>query len=190
MEAEGRQIKETSSLSQSRKGPKTCYGATRKPESNTTDFKLVAHQVLLNDTLQGLAIKYGVTVEQIRRVNKLWINDNIHTYKTVYIPVKLEFINGNLNNSQLRDSEESVDAGVHEEDVKIDRMGHSNDKRTKKKNGYEDHEDSLKYFLKKLDVQMKTSITAANKQKAKGVPDVIKNIKGVKNSRIDLVYLL
>lgn len=71
MEAEGRQIKETSSLSQSRKGPKTCYGATRKPESNTTDFKLVAHQVLLNDTLQGLAIKYGVTVINVDFNNDL-----------------------------------------------------------------------------------------------------------------------
>lgn len=80
--------------------------------------------------------------------------------------MKLEFINGNLNNSHLRGcSEESVDSGVHVEDVKIDRMGHSNDKHTRKKNGFEDHEDSLKYFLKKLDVQMKTSITAANKQR-------------------------
>lgn len=76
MEAEKKPIKETSSLSKSRKGPKTCYGATRNPES-TADYKLVTHNLTFSDTLQGLAIKYDVTVEQIRRVNKLWINDNI-----------------------------------------------------------------------------------------------------------------
>ena len=61
MEPERRIIKETSSLSQSRKGPKTCYGATRNPE-NTADYKLVTHNMTLSDTLQGLAIKYDVTV--------------------------------------------------------------------------------------------------------------------------------
>lgn len=61
MEPERRHIKETSSLSKSRKGPKTCYGATRNPES-TADYKLVTHKLSLSDTLQGLAIKYGVTV--------------------------------------------------------------------------------------------------------------------------------
>ena len=61
MEPERRNIKETSSLSQSRKGPQTCYGATRNPE-NAADYKLVTHTLTLSDTLQGLAIKYGVTV--------------------------------------------------------------------------------------------------------------------------------
>ena len=61
MEPERRNTKETSSLSQSRKGPKTCYGATRNPE-NPADYKLITHDLTLFDTLQGLAIKYGVTV--------------------------------------------------------------------------------------------------------------------------------
>lgn len=61
MEPERRKIKETSSLSQSRKGPKTCYGATRNPES-PADYKIIAHDLTLSDTLQGLAIKYSVTV--------------------------------------------------------------------------------------------------------------------------------
>lgn len=65
MEPEKRLVKETSSLSQSRKGPKTCYGATRNPKS-PTDYKLVTHNLTLTDTLQGLAIKYGVSVSTLR----------------------------------------------------------------------------------------------------------------------------
>lgn len=63
MEPERRKIKETSSLSQSRKGPKTCYGATRAPQS-APDYKLVPHTLEPSDTLQGIAIKYGVTVSE------------------------------------------------------------------------------------------------------------------------------
>ena len=70
MDGERKSIKETSSLSQSRKGSKRCYGATRNPES-TADYKLVTHTLTLTDTLQGLAIKYGVTVSIMTAVSFL-----------------------------------------------------------------------------------------------------------------------
>jgi LysM repeat protein len=76
MEPERKNIKETSSLSQSRKGPQRCYGATRNPE-NTADYKLVTHTLTLSDTLQGLAIKYGVTVNILSSVKSLRFSSSI-----------------------------------------------------------------------------------------------------------------
>ncbi|KAL1122782.1 hypothetical protein AAG570_003108 [Ranatra chinensis] len=45
------------------------------------------HSVLETDTLQGLALKYGVTMEQIRRANRLWANDSLFLRKSLLIPV-------------------------------------------------------------------------------------------------------
>lgn len=47
----------------------------------------VKHIVLPQDTLQGIALKYGATTEQIRRVNRIWTNDSLFLRKTLDIPV-------------------------------------------------------------------------------------------------------
>ena len=125
-------------------------------------------------------------VELIRRVNKLWTNDNIHIFKTINIPVKLTFDNGEctLNNDipgtsrdtklhrpQECDSEESVDSGVHEVnhgDISIDIEGHSriaSEGSRANKGASSNSEDSLNSFLKKLDGEMKASIQKAKKQR-------------------------
>ncbi|XP_028402597.1 lysM and putative peptidoglycan-binding domain-containing protein 2-like [Dendronephthya gigantea] len=197
MEPERRSIKETSSLSKSRKGPRTCYGATRQPESSA-DYKLAVHSLDQSDTLQGLAIKYGVTVEQIRRVNKLWTNDNIHILKTLNIPVKLTFGDGlteatscddgqsismdkKLQGPHECDSEESVDSGVHEVhhgDISIDVEGHSQAESSRTKRAMSKNEDdSLNSFLKKFDGDMKASIQKAKKQRSSSVPALINNLE-------------
>lgn len=168
MERKKRSIKETSSLSQSRQGPKTCYGATRNPELNKADYKLVAHQLTSSDTLQGLAIKYGVTVEQIRRVNKLWTNDNIVIYKTLNIPVK----------EKTSHEEDTWGDKVTPGDITIDvecgssTMVSSSASETNSKNT-----DSLSKFLNKLDDQMKSSIQQAKEQRTSSGPALINNLE-------------
>lgn len=57
------QVSEKSSLSQSFEAPK-CYGTTRNPMQPQCDVKLIGHVLHPSDTLQGLAIKYGVTVSR------------------------------------------------------------------------------------------------------------------------------
>ena len=52
---------ETSSLSESFEAPKS-YGATRKPLQPPCDYKVVSYELLEGDTLQGIAIKFEVTV--------------------------------------------------------------------------------------------------------------------------------
>jgi spore germination protein YaaH len=48
----------------------------------------VKHRVQPSDTLQGIALKYGVTTQDIRHVNKLFPNDNICLRETILIPLR------------------------------------------------------------------------------------------------------
>ncbi|XP_038077000.1 lysM and putative peptidoglycan-binding domain-containing protein 2-like isoform X2 [Patiria miniata] len=59
------------------------YGSTKK---STQDI-YIKHIVTPNDTLAGIALKYSVSVEQIKRANKLYTNDSIFLRSTLSIPV-------------------------------------------------------------------------------------------------------
>lgn len=49
------------------------------------------HRVRGNETLQGISIKYGVTIEEIKRINKIWNDNDIYTTKVLVIPVVVGF---------------------------------------------------------------------------------------------------
>ncbi|KAA0703386.1 LysM and putative peptidoglycan-binding domain-containing protein 1 [Triplophysa tibetana] len=57
----------------------------------------IEHKVKTGDTLQGLSLKYGVSMEQIKRANRLYTNDSIFLKESLFIPVltgSLSFTNG------------------------------------------------------------------------------------------------
>ncbi|KAL4107401.1 hypothetical protein QTP88_017745 [Uroleucon formosanum] len=58
--------------------------------SNNTNFvrneHYIKHVVTETDTLQGLALKYSVTTEQIRNANRLFTNDSLFLRKHLNIP--------------------------------------------------------------------------------------------------------
>nr|BAH71864.1 ACYPI003012 [Acyrthosiphon pisum] len=58
--------------------------------SNNTYFvrneHFIKHVVTETDTLQGLALKYGVTTEQIRNANRLFTNDSLFLREHLNIP--------------------------------------------------------------------------------------------------------
>ncbi|XP_076246737.1 lysM peptidoglycan-binding domain-containing protein red [Calliopsis andreniformis] len=64
------------------------YGSTAKHITRTEN--LVKHTVSATDTLQGIALKYGVTTEQIRRVNRLWASDSLFLREHLLIPISSE----------------------------------------------------------------------------------------------------
>ncbi|XP_068179368.1 lysM and putative peptidoglycan-binding domain-containing protein 1 [Antennarius striatus] len=47
----------------------------------------VEHQIQPGETLQGLALKYGVSMEEIKRANRMYTNDSIFLKKSLSIPV-------------------------------------------------------------------------------------------------------
>ncbi|KAI1314360.1 hypothetical protein EDD11_002261 [Mortierella claussenii] len=48
--------------------------------------RVIIHQVAVTDTLAGIALYYGIQVPILKKSNKLWTNDSIHTRKYLYIP--------------------------------------------------------------------------------------------------------
>lgn len=64
------------------------YGSTSSHIKRQEHF--IKHAVTKNDTLQGLALKYGITTEQIRRANRLWTNDSLFLRESLLIPVPSE----------------------------------------------------------------------------------------------------
>ncbi|XP_035740911.1 lysM and putative peptidoglycan-binding domain-containing protein 2-like [Vespa mandarinia] len=64
------------------------YGSTAKHMMRAES--LIKHIVVSTDTLQGIALKYGVTTEQIRRVNRLWASDSLFLREYLLIPVSTD----------------------------------------------------------------------------------------------------
>lgn len=62
------------------------YGSTASVSASLGE-KYIEHRVTDSDTLQGIALKYGVTMEQIKRANKLFNNDCIFLRNSLNIPV-------------------------------------------------------------------------------------------------------
>jgi spore germination protein YaaH len=69
--------------------------------SNNTNFvrneHYIKHVVTETDTLQGLALKYSVTTEQIRNANRLFTNDSLFLREHLYIPTSDTNATGTVN---------------------------------------------------------------------------------------------
>ncbi|CAH1790098.1 unnamed protein product [Owenia fusiformis] len=63
----------------------TKYGTSRKAV-HTPEIH-IKHKVEKGETLQGIALKHGVTMEQIKRANKIWTNDSLFLREDLLIPV-------------------------------------------------------------------------------------------------------
>ncbi|CAH1164118.1 unnamed protein product [Phaedon cochleariae] len=60
------------------------YGSTSKHLTRNENY--IKHFVSNADTLQGISLKYNVTIEQIRRANKLWASDSLFLKEFLLIP--------------------------------------------------------------------------------------------------------
>jgi len=58
---------------------------------NITDFEnYLVHKVTGKETIQGLALKYGVQASDIKKVNRLWTNEEVFARKEIIIPTNTE----------------------------------------------------------------------------------------------------
>ncbi|XP_036773670.2 lysM and putative peptidoglycan-binding domain-containing protein 2 isoform X1 [Manis pentadactyla] len=147
------------------------YGSTasvRAPLGAGVIERRVEHRVRAGDTLQGIALKYGVSMEQIKRANKLFTNDCIFLKKTLNIPVISEkplLFNG-LNSMDSPENETVDSSFPHEEEpvaAKDDLSPPSPPEATVQP--VHPEEVSAKDFLQRLDLQIKLSTQAAKKLK-------------------------
>ncbi|XP_036323875.1 uncharacterized protein LOC118737470 isoform X2 [Rhagoletis pomonella] len=63
------------------------YGSTCCNQNLRNNETLIRHDVEKTDTLQGIALKYGCTTEQIRRANRLFASDSLFLRQFLLIPV-------------------------------------------------------------------------------------------------------
>ncbi|XP_054636687.1 lysM and putative peptidoglycan-binding domain-containing protein 1 [Dunckerocampus dactyliophorus] len=68
-------------------GRSRSYGSLVRSNLSPVRRRVIQHHIQPGETLQGLALKYGVTMEQIQRANRLYTNDSIFLKKSLSIPV-------------------------------------------------------------------------------------------------------
>lgn len=86
------------------------YGSLVQSACSPVRERRLEHHLQPGDTLAGLALKYGVTMEQIKRTNRLYTNDSIFLKKTLYIPVLTEprDLFNDLDSEEEEDGEKAV----------------------------------------------------------------------------------
>ncbi|KAH9920161.1 uncharacterized protein B0H18DRAFT_1025440, partial [Fomitopsis serialis] len=58
-----------------------------EPKTREEEVVVILHEVTSNDSLPGVALKYGVSLPDLRRWNQLWPSDPVHLRKVLYIPL-------------------------------------------------------------------------------------------------------
>ncbi|KAI5618187.1 lysM and putative peptidoglycan-binding domain-containing protein 1, partial [Silurus asotus] len=82
------------------------YGSLVTSSVSPVRQKRVEHKVQPGETLQGLSLKYGVSMELIKRANRLYTNDSIFLKKVLCIPILTESLSF-TNENELREEESS-----------------------------------------------------------------------------------
>ncbi|EZA47471.1 lysM and putative peptidoglycan-binding domain-containing protein 2 isoform X1 [Ooceraea biroi] len=86
------------------------YGSTAKHMTRTES--LVKHTVCPTDTLQGIALKYGVTTEQIRRINRLWASDSLFLREHLLIPISTDSTTSVHNDESVASEEHDIPPNI------------------------------------------------------------------------------
>ncbi|XP_035527799.1 lysM and putative peptidoglycan-binding domain-containing protein 1 [Morone saxatilis] len=152
-----------------RGGRSRSYGSLVRSPLAPVRHRRVEHKVQPGETLQGLALKYGVTMEQIKRANRMYTNDSIFLKKSLSIPVMSDFDHcSNGVDLVLEDSEED-NAGFA-----ADQNGHTGNSSEKTQDDGKDRASDLTPvdFLKRLDGLISQSKQAA----VKGCQDAEKRV--------------
>ncbi|XP_066492048.1 lysM and putative peptidoglycan-binding domain-containing protein 2 [Tiliqua scincoides] len=146
------------------------YGSTATVAAPLAERHL-EHHLSPGDTLPGIALKYGVTMEQIKRANKLFTNDCIFLRKTLNIPVITEkplLFNGfNLLESPENDADSPP--SCEEPQVMVQEDNSSPSPQEPDNQMPPPEELSAKDFLHRLDLQIKLSKQAAKKLKPEDI---------------------
>lgn len=58
-----------------------------KADSGEKEELVLVHEVTTTDSLQGVSLKYGISMADLRKANQMWPSDSIHLRKTLNVPV-------------------------------------------------------------------------------------------------------
>ncbi|CAH2249807.1 lysM and putative peptidoglycan-binding domain-containing protein 2 [Pararge aegeria] len=137
------------------------YGSTCNHMKRNEEY--IKHVMAKGDTLQGIALKYGVTMEKIRRANRLFASDSLFLREYLLIPVTKEspfYANGEKVREPAPPSHRASIAGMPTRDFSP---------------GSPDEKESFDNFLNRLD----SSIANIKKhvEKSKENSEFVKDIE-------------
>lgn len=94
------------------------YGSLRKdlPIQEQKQIVNIKHKLTNGETLQGISLKYGVSIENIKRVNKIWTN-NIDDFVKDYLIIPIEKEKIDNVNLVIKNDEENTDAKTNSSNV-------------------------------------------------------------------------
>ncbi|XP_026541779.1 lysM and putative peptidoglycan-binding domain-containing protein 1 [Notechis scutatus] len=135
------------------------------------------HQLRPGDTLQGLAVMYGVATEQIKRANRMYTNDSIFLKKTLLIPVptKPKALSNGLDLEKEEEEEEGGEA-LRPESTKKQKQPRKNGSSG---GSVPKHDLSAADFLFKLDSEIRRSKQAAAKKLREGESGIFGEAAGM-----------
>ncbi|XP_077320230.1 lysM and putative peptidoglycan-binding domain-containing protein 1 [Lithobates pipiens] len=136
------------------------YGSLVQSQYSPARVRRVEHLVEPGDTLQGLALRYGVTMEQIKRANRLYTNDSIFLKKHLSIPILTEQPELSNGAGIKEDAEEESCQGPEKEEKSRPHRSASHAERR--------DEVSASDFMSKLDTRIRVSKRAAVKKIREG----------------------
>ena len=148
---------------------KSNYGSlhTNKHEANvqtSTAFIVnYRHRLKAGETLQGISLRYGVPIENIKRANRLWSNDLAFIKDVLIVPIdkeklsQLDFVdmsqvenNGNGNNNG------AISSANHSNGINGDEKSQNED------DGYKDYLSKFDTFISQSKLKLK-SLESATK---------------------------
>ncbi|KAM8870921.1 lysM and putative peptidoglycan-binding domain-containing protein 1 [Spinachia spinachia] len=89
------------------------YGSLVRSSLSPVRQGRIEHKVQPEDTLQGLSLRYGVSMEQINRANRLYTNESIFLKKSLSIPVWSDLDHGSKRGDMVgEDSDEDGCGGL------------------------------------------------------------------------------
>ncbi|XP_031154353.1 lysM and putative peptidoglycan-binding domain-containing protein 1 [Sander lucioperca] len=140
-----------------RGGRTRSYGSLVHSPLSPVRQRRIEHNIQPGETLQGLALKYGVSMEQIKRVNRLYTNDSIFLKKSLLIPVLSDLDHCNNGVDSVEENSE--------EDCASAQNGHTGSSSERKQNDGKERMSDLTPvdFLKRLDGLISQSKQAAVK---------------------------
>ncbi|XP_034030260.1 lysM and putative peptidoglycan-binding domain-containing protein 1 [Thalassophryne amazonica] len=96
-------------------------------QSDLSSYRLIEHKIQHGETLQGLALRYGVSMELIKRANRLYTNDSIFLKKYLFIPV-LSDVDFCSDRETLGEDVPKVDVSSQNENKSEDRFDDSKER--------------------------------------------------------------
>uniref|UniRef100_A0A0K0ET62 LysM domain-containing protein n=1 Tax=Strongyloides stercoralis TaxID=6248 RepID=A0A0K0ET62_STRER len=163
------------------------YGSCSDLNSHTNEYNMrkvkrismINHEIKFNETLQSICLKYECDISEVKRINKLWRNEDLFTRKSIKIPVYLDK-SSNYKFEIIKDDEcdNHLQNAFNKNEKNSNSILSGGGGSTSSSPIIQSSAESIKDFLNRIDKTTKKSMKAVKKfeKKKNEVINIIENI--------------